>query len=46
VKLIQEFDKLADAIAAQAKYLANQYEAEEEVRMGLKKVKVLKEKAG
>jgi hypothetical protein len=44
VKLIQEFDKLADAIAAKAKNLANEYEAEQEIRMVPKRVMVLKEK--
>ena len=46
MKLVQGFDRLADAIVAEAKYMANRYEAEEETRMVPKKVKVLKEKAG
>jgi len=44
VKLIQEFDQLADDIVAEAKYLANNYEAEEETRMIPKTVRVLREK--
>jgi len=44
VRLIQEFDKLADGIVAEAKHLAERFEAGEETRMIPKTVKVLKEK--